>query len=161
MTTQTLLSGPQVNQIATLLLPVSGRVLVLPNVSVAEIIPYRNPVADEDVPTWFLGHIEWRAQTVPVVSFEAINDEPFAGRDRNRRIAVLNAVAEHPGLPFFGIVTEGLPRLMRVMADELASDGESGAGPAELMRVVVSGESAVIPDLAFIQRRLVGLPSAG
>lgn len=154
MNSLTLPDAPTVNQIASLLLPVSGKLLVVPNVSVAEIIPFREPDAEEDVPTWYLGEIEWRSLRVPVVSFEAINDEPFAARGANRRIAIFNAVINDDRLPFCGVVTEGLPRLMRVMADEITLDEEASAGPAERLRVLVLGERAAIPDIAFIQSQL-------
>lgn len=150
-------SQPQINQIATLLIPVSGKLLVLPNVAVAEVIPYREPTREEDVPNWYLGRIEWRAVDVPVVSFEAINDEPFATQSRNRRIAILNNVTGDQNLPFCGIVTEGLPRLMRVMSDEIVEDADAMRGPAETLRVFVSGERAAIPDIAFLQQRILEL----
>lgn len=154
MNALTLPQQPTVNQISTLLIPVSGKLLVLPNVSVAEIIPYREPERDEDVPNWYLGELEWRAVRVPVVSFEAINDEPFATPGRQRRIAILNAVDASADLPFFAFVTEGLPRLMRVMADEIGRDDNGPTGPAEICRVLVAGERAAIPDVAYIQQQL-------
>lgn len=148
---------PQINQIATLLIPVSGKLLVLPNVSVAEVIPWREPTREEDVPNWYLGRIQWRAVEVPVVSFEAINDEPFATQGRNRRIAILNNVTGDSSLPFCGIVTEGLPRLMRVMSDEIVEDADALRGPAETLRVFVSGERAAIPDVGYLQQKVLEL----
>lgn len=142
---------PTVTQIATLLIPVSGKHLVLPNVNVAEIIPYTPPVAEDDVPTWYLGCFIWRNTRVPLISFEAINDEPFAARGSNRRIAILNNVIGDPNVPFCGIVTEGLPRLMRLLPEEIAEDPDSAPGPAEIARVLVNGERASIPNVAFIQ----------
>ncbi len=158
MNALTLPHQPAINQIATLLIPVSGKQLVLPNVSVAEVIPYRDPQRDEDVPTWYLGEIEWRSLRVPVVSFEAINDEPFATPGRQRRIAILNAVDDCPELPFFAFVTEGLPRLMRVMNDDITRDEDAHAGPAEICRVLLAGERAAIPDVAYIQQQLRNRP---
>jgi chemosensory pili system protein ChpC len=142
---------PTVTQIATLLIPVSGKHLVLPNVNVAEIIPYVPPVAEDDVPTWYLGCFTWRNTRVPLVSFEAINDEPFAARVGNRRIAILNNVTGDPALPFCGIVTEGLPRLMRLLPEEISEDPDNAPGPAELARVLVNGERASIPNVALIE----------
>lgn len=144
---------PAVTQIATLLIPVSGKHLVLPNVNVAEIIPYVPPATEEDVPTWYLGCFVWRNTRVPLISFEAINDEPFAARGSNRRIAILNSVIGDPTLPFCGIVTEGLPRLMRLLPEEIAEDPDNIAGPAELARVLVNGERASIPNVAHIQQQ--------
>lgn len=142
---------PAVTQIATLLIPVSGKHLVLPNVNVAEIIPYATPQSEDDVPTWYLGRFTWRNTRVPLISFEAINDEPFAARGSNRRIAILNNVIDDPTLPFCGVVTEGLPRLMRLAPEEIAEDPDHPAGPAELARVLVNGERACIPNVAYIQ----------
>lgn len=150
-------SQPAVTQIATLLIPVSGRQLVLPNVNIAEIIPYVAPTPVDDVPTWYLGSFLWRSTHVPLVVFEAINDEPFASPLPNRRIAILNNVIGDPMLPFCGIVTEGLPRLMRLLPEEIAVDTEVPAGPAEIARVLVNGERASIPDVAYIQNQLLKL----
>lgn len=155
----TRVGSPDITQLSTLLIPVSGRHLVLPNVTVAEIIPFREPVATaiEDVPTWFLGHFEWRSSQVPLVSFEAINDEPFAARGHNRRIAILNNVTGDSAIPFCGIVTEGLPRLQRLLADEIREDSDAAPGPAELARVYINGERASIPNVGWIQQQLLRL----
>lgn len=145
------------NELATLLVPVNGRQLVLPNVTVAEIIPYLEPQPEDDVPNWFLGTFPWRNIAVPLISFEAINEEPFVSQSRDRRIAVLNGVFDNDRLPFCGIVTEGVPRLMRVMPDEVSVDDEIAAGPSEVARVLVSGEKAAIPDVDFIQQEIIKL----
>lgn len=157
MVNSMLQTQPVVTQIATLLIPVGGKQLVLPNVAVAEIIPFIEPISEDDVPTWYLGRFIWRNTQVPLVSFEAINDEPFASRSHNRRIAILNNVIGDPTLPFCGILTEGLPRLMRLLPDEIANDEESIVGPAEIGRVLVNGERASIPNVVYIQHQLLRL----
>src|SRR5690606_10648322 len=103
------------------------------------------------------GRLTWRKLEVPLVSFEAINDEAFAAPAEGRRIAILNNVTGDPELPFCGIVTAGVPRLLRVLADEIGPDTDESAGPAELSRVVVAGERASIPDVAYIEAQLRGL----
>jgi chemosensory pili system protein ChpC len=149
-----LTTAAEVNELATLLIPVTGKQLVLPNVTVAEIISYVEPVAELGKPEWYLGKFLWRNISVPLVSFEGLNQEPVAGQHRERRIAVLNGLVNNQLLPFCGIVADGVPRLMRVMSDEL-SDEEAQAGPAELVRVLVSGEPAVIPNVDFIQQEIL------
>ena len=150
-------TATEVNELATLLVPVTGRQLVLPNVTVAEIIPYVAPTPAAGKPEWYLGEFLWRNISVPLVSFEGLNQEPVAGEHRERRIAVLNGLVNSQLLPFCGIVAEGVPRLMRVMSDELSSDEDALVGPAELSRVLVSGEPAVIPNVDFIQEQVLGL----
>lgn len=144
-----------VNDLATLLIPMHGKQLVLPNVTVAEVIPFAHPLPENNAPSWYLGTIPWRNITVPIVSFEALNEEPFVSQSRKRRIAVLNGLVDNERLPFCAVVTEGMPRLMRVMADEVSADEGGALGPCEIGRVLVSGERAVIPDVDYIQQELL------
>ncbi len=145
------------NELATLLIPMSGKQLVLPNVTVAEIIPYIEPQADEDKPDWFLGAFNWRNIDVPLISFEVINGESVDHQGNERRIAVLNGLVDNQRLPFCGIVTGGVPRLMRIMPDEVSADENATAGPSELSRVLVSGEKAAIPNVDFIQQEVLNV----
>ena len=145
------------NELATLLIPMSGKQLVLPNVTVAEIIPYVEPKADDDKPDWYLGAFNWRNTDVPLVSFEALNGESSDGKGKDRRIAVLNGLVDSQRLPFCGIVTGGVPRLMRIMPDEVSTYESATAGPSELSRVLVSGEKAAIPNVDFIQQEVLNL----
>ena len=150
-------SASAVNELATLLLPVNGKQLVLPNVTVAEIIPYQDAEAVEDMPDWHLGMLSWRNQQIPLLSFDTINGESFISQSADRRIAVINAIMDDDRLQFYGIVTEGVPRLMRVMADEMSADAGEEPGPAEVSRVMISGERAAIPDIDYIQDQLLKL----
>ena len=149
-----ILSTIATDELATLLIPMHGKQLVLPNVTVAEVIPYVEPEALDDVPSWFLGYVPWRNLKVPLVSFEALNEEPFVSQSSRRRIAVLNGLVDNERLPFCAMVTEGMPRLMRVMVDEVAT-AESEPGPCEITHVLVSGERAVIPNVDYLQQQVL------
>jgi chemosensory pili system protein ChpC len=150
-------SASAVNELATLLLPANGRQLVLPNVTVAEIIPYQEVEAVDDMPEWYLGMLLWRNQKIPLVSFDTINGGAFDSQSPDQRIAVINTIIDDDRLHFFGIVTEGVPRLMRVMADEMSEDVGEMPGPAEVSRVMISGERAAIPDIDYIHNELLKL----
>jgi chemosensory pili system protein ChpC len=145
------------NELATLLIPMNGKQLVLPNVTVAEIIPYVEPVADADKPDWFLGTISWRNIEVPIVAFEAMNNEAFKHDSKDRRIAVLNGLVNGDQLPFCGMVTQGVPRLMRILPSEVSAEEDATLGPVELSRVLVSGEPASIPNVDKIQAEILKL----
>lgn len=145
-------------ELVTFLMPVTKRYLLLPNVTVAEIIHHRAPKQPDDMPTWFLGHLEWRGQQVPMVSFEALNEEPFQADGRRQNIAVLNGISNPEKLPFLAVLTQGAPRLMRITPDEIAAgSSQDRKGPAELMVVSANGETASIPDLNFIENCVIDL----
>lgn len=144
-----------VSELDTLLIPACGRQLVLPNVSVAEVIPFIMPFGEKDVPNWFLGKFKWRNTDVPLVSFEAINDEPFSSTSRDRRIALLNGLVMDARLPFCGLLVDGVPKLTHLSPAEIIVDENNEPGPAESVRVLVNGEAAVIPNVDYIQQEVL------
>lgn len=54
-----------VTSLTGLLVPLADRTLLLPNVVVAELIPYRAPQVTPGMPAWFLGHRD-RAMNIGV-----------------------------------------------------------------------------------------------
>ena len=150
-----LISNSTVTELATLLIPIDGKNLILPNVSVAEILDYHAPESEEDGPTWHLGNLKWRTLTVPLVSFEAVNDQPFFSQMETTKIAIINGISNNDVLPFWGLIAQGSPRLMRIGAEEVVEDHSLSTGPAEVMAVSVNGESARIPNLEWIEKQIL------
>jgi chemosensory pili system protein ChpC len=150
-----LASNNEVQDISTLLIPLDGRTLLLPNVSIAEILDFSEPTRVPDVPTWYLGDLQWRTLHVPLISIEALCERPFGQRAGNAKIAIMNGVVDNPRLSFWGLVTQGAPRQMRIRAEEIVSDEFAALAPGEYMSVVVNGESAMIPDLDYIEKQLL------
>lgn len=144
----------KIQEIASLLVPLRDCLLLLPNVSVAEIVPITQVAPVSDAPDWYLGDCLWREQKVPLLSFELLNDDPKGGTSSRARIAVLNSTGVSDDLPFIAIVTQGLPRLARVSEEEIRErDGDKK--PFELMYVSWAGEDAVIPDISRMEQTLL------
>ncbi|MAR89816.1 MAG: chemotaxis protein CheW [Pseudomonadota bacterium] len=139
-------------QIASLLIPMIGRPMLLPNVAVAEIVSWEQPERREGAPDWLLGQVQWRGVAVPVVSLELMNAADVEDAGSGQRLAVVNGVGECQ-LPFYAISVQGLPRLVRVFPEELVEE-EVSSDPAYDTLVLVSGERAVIPDLAQVEQQL-------
>lgn len=139
-----------------LLVPLSDRTLLLPNVAIAELIPYRAPQPEAGRPDWYLGQVAWRDLPLPLLSFEAAaGGEPVVGA--TPRIAILNALGGRDKVKFIALLIQGIPRSMRVTRD-LPSAGRA-PGLLELDVVRLGDQDAVIPDLAALEARLgeVGL----
>lgn len=150
------IQAKQIQEVASLLIPLRNRLLLLPNVSVAEIVPISQVSSVADAPVWYLGNCTWREQKVPVISFEALNGEEKANSNQRTRFAVLNTTGLSDDLPFIAIVTQGIPRLARVNEEEISErDGDNK--PFELMQVSWAGEDAVIPNLEKMERAFLDL----
>lgn len=143
--------------LSSLYLPVIGGSLVLPNVSVAEIVDYQTPEVIPDAPEWFLGNIKWRGVTLPVISYERLNDTALPDDLSNTRIAVINTIgSDHTALPFFAIVTQGIPRQTKIDQDNIKEVEEGvSLGAADLMKVVIMGDEAIIPNVEYIEKMIL------
>ncbi|MFJ4143436.1 chemotaxis protein CheW [Pseudomonas sp. NPDC089734] len=135
-----------------LILPLSDRFLLLPNVAVAELIDYQDCTADPDLPEWYLGSIEWRELRLPLVSFEAA----CGGRPRvggRARIVVLNALGGRNDVRFIALLTQGIPRSFKV--DSQLSYVDVPLAELELAAVQIGESVARIPDLVGLEQYVV------
>jgi chemosensory pili system protein ChpC len=137
--------------IASLYLPVSNKQLLLPNVSVAEVVTYQEPKKLNDAPEYFLGMVHWRGIDIPVVSYELANGLTLNDTTKNARIAVINTIGKHKdAFPFFAIITQGLPRLVKV-SDDIIKKTKHKVGVADAALIKVDGEDAIIPNLDYLE----------
>jgi chemosensory pili system protein ChpC len=111
----------------------------------------------EGFPHYFLGDISWRGIDVPLLSFEEVNGGSRPPKNTEVRIAVLNNVGtDAKKLPFVAILTQGLPRLVKVSEDIIQQAVKSDL-PAEHSRIRVDGEDAIIPNLSYLESLAINL----
>ena len=142
-------------EMVSMLLPVSNKQLMVPSVSLAEVLPVPVVETIKDCPNWLMGLATWRDLKIPVISYEGINDEPFAPTDAGRQLAVLNGVKNIDKLPFYGIALQGMPRMARISEEDVRENDELVKGVAEAMAVFSEGTPALIPDLDYIESQLL------
>ena len=67
------------------------------------------------------------------------------------RIAVVNTIGKHQkDLPFFAIVTQGIPRLVKV-GNEISQQSDRKPGKADSAMITLDGEEAVIPNIEYLE----------
>ncbi|GAB2188523.1 chemotaxis protein CheW [Sessilibacter sp. MAH2] len=152
-----LISYDNVDVLPCLLVPLAEYNLLLPTVSVAEMVPYEMPFHGDVGPNWYLGEFYWRNIPVPLVSYEVMNGQPNPGVTTRARVAILNTTGQSEHLNFIALVSQGIPRLAQVENELIVDDGKDPAHPYELMRVKIAAEEAVIPDLERIEKAYLSL----
>lgn len=135
------------SEIPSLMIPLQGRPLLVPNLAVAEIVPFNAPVPVSGKPQWYLGHIMWRGVKVPVVSVVQLRGED-EDIPPEARITVFNGLGGE--VPFYGVISHGIPRLVRVRQQDLEST-DGMYTPIDDALVAVGGELAVIPNLLQLE----------
>lgn len=138
--------------IPCLMLPMGAHQLLAPTVAIAEIVSYVRPTPVANAPHWLLGQVEWRKQTLPLLSLEALRGEAESELGQRSRIAVFNNTGVSDELPFFAVVTQGIPRLTRVQAAIIQEDTDHIPRPFERMQVELEGEICSIPDVAAMEQ---------
>ncbi|HEY5647363.1 MAG TPA: chemotaxis protein CheW [Pseudomonadales bacterium] len=144
------------NELSCVVIPLENVQLLLPNVCVAEILPWRRVKALSERPPWCLGLLGWRGEMIPVIRFETLNGKPASPRKGGRCMVVMNRTRNANGLPFYALAAEGLPRLVQLTADDL-SNAATRLGPAESVVVKLGTETAVIPNLTVIETAVAKL----
>lgn len=137
-----------------LLIPLAEERLILPRVTVAEVMTWQQPDKVANAPAWHLGMIQWNGRAVPVISFEALCGQPTPSPGGRTRIAVIVGIGGQLTSGYFGIVTQGFPQLVRANPDILKpelNESFSDRGPI-ICRVRMLNESPLIPDLEHIER---------
>ena len=149
----------ELSEVSCVLIPLTDAALLLPNVCVAEILPWRRVKAVPDLPQWCLGMLGWRGEMVPVVRFERFNDDQFEDRKMGRCMVVMNRTRFADGIPFYAIAAEGLPRMLQLTEDDLANV-PGKLRDAEVVALRVGTETAVIPNLEMLERSVTELKRA-
>jgi chemosensory pili system protein ChpC len=139
----------QVNQVACLRIPKEPHNLLLPNVSVAEVIPYQMPEKAQG-PEWFQGYFTWRNTRVPVISLEALNDEASLEITERSRYAVINRQSEKALFDFFAVPIKDLPTLVRVYESDIKA-ADKTLKASEHAVVELDQQVVVIPDLEKLE----------
>ena len=141
-----------VSSLTGLVVPLADRTLLLPNVAVAELIPYRAPPAMAGMPDWFLGQVAWRDLSLPLLSFEAASSGEPQPVGSAARVAVLNAVGGRDHVKFIALLVQGIPHSIKVDASLARADVE--LAPLELDAVNLGDMQARIPDLVGLEQKL-------
>ncbi|MGB9429630.1 MAG: chemotaxis protein CheW [Gammaproteobacteria bacterium] len=144
-------------EIYSLLIPFAGGKLILPRLSVAEVMGYTRPRPVRGTPSWLLGLINWQGQEIPLVSFEGLCGRKIPERANRTRVAIMFTINRQMEPPVFALMTQGYPYLVRVNAAVLSVDAEDGFSDEApvLSRIRMANERPVIPDLEAIEDKLL------
>tara|TARA_R110002110_G_scaffold321339_1_gene533952 strand:- start:240 stop:707 length:468 start_codon:yes stop_codon:yes gene_type:complete len=143
-------------ELPTFVIPLQKSNLLLPNASVAEIIPYEPLQRVQDTPDWFLGFLAWRGIQVPVASFEMLTVERASFSlvsVSSASLVILRALSGIGDFHYFAVVAQTLPRLHRVSESALSETDEAPT-KTELVKARLGDEVVSIPDMDYIEAEI-------
>lgn len=145
-----------------MLIPLHDGRLLLPSAAVAEVIGYRTPDPVADAPGWLQGTVNWHQREIPVIDFERLMGLGQVGAGIRQRIAVCYATGTGLVSPLFGLVAQGIPRLLHIQPELIEQASARAAGERVIrMTLGVAGESLMVPDMDYINSKLSSSLAAG
>jgi chemosensory pili system protein ChpC len=145
------IAEPQV--LRSLLIAFQGGQAILPNSAVVEVLPFAPSLGIENAPRWVIGAMLWKALTIPLVSLERlIVTENASETGHYTRIIIVHALGNHPRLRYFGLLGSEAPRIIELERSGISLEINLDPLPTGVLnRVLVYGQSAVIPDMDAIE----------
>ncbi len=135
-----------------MLLTLQSENVIVPNASVAEVVPSRDVTSVEDAPDWVLGKMKWRGTEVPLVSFEIAGDSS-ARATNSTQIAVLYSLDADSQYPYIGLAISGVPHISRFTREQIRSDENAQTShPMVAQKIRVNGAAVSIVDIAAMEQ---------
>ncbi len=150
------------NDIRAVLIPIeTDRKLLLPNAMVAEVMAMRSIDDSEAKEDWVLGTVSWRGWDIPLIDFGLLtgyqNEEsPTLASTDN--IAVLKCINHPEDLPYFAVLSRGVPKLRLVSRGDIQLHEEKDVNHHAIASLVsIEEEMADIPNMNYLETQLISL----
>jgi chemosensory pili system protein ChpC len=127
--------------------------LIVPYALVAEITEVILPEGETHLSRLDAALVEWRGQRVPLVSLEAMLNEPLPTIGQRIRCAVLYGTNPDIVLPYYAILLSGVPRSEEVLADSFKAK-HFDEGGLWRMTAELAGRRIAVPDIQLLETRV-------
>lgn len=132
---------------------VSDMEVIVPYAMVAEITEVMLPEGGTHLSRLDAAMVDWRAQRIPLVSVEAMLNEPLPTIGQRVRCAVMYGSNPDIALPYYAVLLSGVPRSEEVnmlsFSEEASSEGGFWRLSAEM-----GGRRVGVPDIRWLESQI-------
>lgn len=148
------MSETQTQFVHCMLIPMHEHYLLLPNSSIAEVIP-KTGVAEEQSPSedW-LGFINWQEQRLPVVHLESLLSNGTNTASAASKLCILNGINSDANVKAYAIPCSGSPQLITLNQAALHLTHDDDNSPYLHCQIKISNKVALIPNLDQLESTL-------
>jgi chemosensory pili system protein ChpC len=140
-------------EIRTIVAPLMTGNLLLPNVTVAELMGFVVPEPLKEGPEWVLGELVWHGWQVPVISIEPLLVQGHGNSVSSKaRILIIKTLGESTQVNYIGLIIQGLPRLRKVTANNLVEHERGKQPDLVFSRVSIDDLDAIVPDIGKLTK---------
>ena len=146
----------KVEELYSLLVPLTNGRLIVPRSCVAEVVRYSKPDRDPEYPGWLRGLVRWNDLRIPVVSFEELCGHESTEPGGRTRLVVFHGLTGSLSVGYLAVLAEGFPQMIRINSEvlKLDEDQKIADGSPVICHVRMINEHALIPDLELLEELL-------
>lgn len=140
--------------IPCMLIPLQDHYLLLPNSTIAEVIP-KPPINKEAAkPNYWLGKCNWHNHELPVINLESLIEEKESDISDATKLCILHGINTTANIPVYALPCYGVPQLIYLneSALNLADDADNSEFLHFQMRI--GNKTAYLPNLDTVESTL-------
>ncbi|MBL4638760.1 MAG: chemotaxis protein CheW [Proteobacteria bacterium] len=136
------------------LIPLQNHFLLLPNPTIAEVIPMPKIEPAELSPNYWLGHYHWRDKVLPVIDLESMVENKTSTVSDANKLCILNGINPEAEIEFYALPCFGAPQL--IMLNEAAVQQTHDNDDSNFLhcQIKIGNNVAFIPHLDNIEASL-------
>lgn len=145
-------------EVRGVLLPLQKTHLLLPNLTVVDVIGFREEDPVDNSPGWLRGSVNWNQRRIPVITCEYFVHEEVGEPGYRSRIALCHSLLDDQRMPFIGILCSSIPRLARINDSSMQEVRVQEIMPEMMLKhVKYNAEDAWIPDIEKLSQACLDL----
>lgn len=138
-----------------MLIPLSQHYLLLPNSTIAEVVPKTGVGQEASANETWLGFIDWQQQHLPVVHLETLlgNGSKVASSATNK-LCIVNGINAEAKVDAYAIPCTGSPQLITLNQAALHLAQDDSNSPYLHCQIKISNKVAIIPNLDALEQAI-------
>ncbi|MBT3504338.1 MAG: chemotaxis protein CheW [Piscirickettsiaceae bacterium] len=134
--------------IPCMLLPLQQHYLLLPNTTIAEVIPMPRITLADDKPSYYRGQYQWASHKITILDLENLVENEEGHSDEANKLCIIYSINSDTKLQAYALPCHGAPQLIHLneTALKLVDDDEK---TSEFLhcRTHIGNKIAYIPNL--------------
>lgn len=140
-----------VESVRCLVINLSGTTVLVPGAVVAEVTNYAEPSEIHVDADWLSGMFAWRGVSLPLVDLEKMAGLAGIEAAVGKKVVVFYGLQGKPGLQFYGVIVNGVPKVVNVRPEQIEQDTLGGGHELFEAAGKLEGIDVVVPDFARLE----------
>lgn len=149
-----MMTEPQNLFVHCMLIPLHQHYLLLPNSSIAEVIPKTGVAEQRSEHQDWLGFIDWQGEQLPVVHLEKLLNHDTEIPSAANKLCIINGINDEAGIASYAIPCSGSPQLITLNQSALHLTHDDNNSPYLHCQIKISNKVALIPNLDRLENTL-------